>query len=46
VQPQYPSTARQMKIAGAVEIEAVISHRVMWTARKRSAEIPLLTGRL
>ena len=34
VQPQYPAVARQMKIAGHVEIEAVIDTRRFCRERK------------
>jgi TonB family protein len=44
VQPQYPSTARQMKIAGAVEIEAVISPSGDVDSAKAVSGNPLLTG--
>lgn len=44
VQPAYPATARQMKVAGQVEIEAIIGPSgSVDTARALSGN-PLLTG--
>ena len=44
VQPLYPPTARQMKIAGQVEIEAVIGSTGEVDSAKALSGNPLLTG--
>ena len=43
-QPQYPATARQMKIAGQVEIEAIVSPAGEVESAKAVSGNPLLTG--
>jgi protein TonB len=43
VQPQYPAVARQMKIAGHVEIEAVIDTNGAVTSAKAVSGNPMLT---
>lgn len=43
VQPQYPSVARQMKIAGHVEVEAVIGPDGSVASAKALSGNPMLT---
>ena len=43
-QPQYPATARQMKITGQVEIEAVVNTAGEVESAKAVSGNPLLTG--